>query len=382
MKKVAVFFGGASSEREISILSALQALDALDPLNYQVHPVYMHENGRWYTGEKLFCKTTYLHFDKQKEHLQEVTLLPQPHIQGLLLYPSLSKSIDIDVCLIACHGQIGEDGHLQALLEMADLPYTGFSFAASALSMDKFFCNRYLSSQNVPVLDQVCLHRSEVVSSFSLSVDKALKKLPVSFPVIVKPRHLGSSVGICACFTKEDLEAAVANALSLDSSCVLEPYLQDKLEINVSILEGTPLKASLVEMPLPSEKGQLLSFEDKYLRGQKGEAEGMASMTRKIDPADLPLDLKEQARALSKEIFYLLEGKGLARLDFLYDLNSCTLYFNEINPIPGSFAYYLWEKNTPPILFCDLLDELIEKAFLSHKERLALKCPSSFRVLK
>jgi len=382
VKKIAIFFGGASSEHEISILTALQVLDALDPSLYKAHPVYIHQNGRWYTGEPLFEKRTYLHFDKYKKNLQEVTLLPQPHIQGLLLCSDFSKKIDVDVCLIACHGQIGEDGHLQALLEMAQLPYTGFSFAASALAMDKYLCNRYLSSQQIPVLDQFSLYRNECVRSFSSSIDKALKNLPFSFPIIVKPRHLGSSIGISACFTKEELEKGVAKALSLDSSCVLEPYLQNKLEINVSVLEGTSPRASVVEVPVPSEKGQLLSFEDKYLRGQKGQGEGMASMTRLINPGSLSSKIKERARLLSLEIFRLLEGKGFARLDFLYDLDLDSLYFNEINPIPGSFAYYLWEKSTPPLLFCDLLDELINKALFAQKERLSLKKAPSFLALK
>jgi D-alanine-D-alanine ligase len=372
-KKIALFFGGPSAEHEISILTALQVLDALDPYLYEVHPVYIHQNGRWYTGEVLFQKETYKRWNPHQKGIEEITLLPHPYTEGLRFLSELHKSIKIDLCLLACHGQVGEDGRLQALLEMAELPYTGFSFAASSLSMDKYLCNRYLSSQQVPVLPQYTLSRTACTASFSSAVEEILASLSFSFPVIVKPRHLGSSIGISSCFDRSSFEQAIAKALTLDNSLIVEPFLQKMIEINVAVLDGATPQASVVEVPIPSQEGNVLSFEDKYLRGQKGQAEGMASMTRLIDPDSLPLSLKQQVQKLAIRIFQLLEAKGLARLDFLYDLENEKLYFNEINPIPGSFAYYLWEKSNPRLLFCDLLDTLIEKALIAHKERLRLK---------
>ena len=363
-KAVAVLYGGRSVEHEISVITALQLIEAMDSTRYDPIPVYLCQEGPWYTGEALLDRSTYLNLSSCRSQLQEVTILPKPGTGGLYALET-QQSIPVDVCIMAFHGQYGEDGCVQGLLELADLPYTGCGVLSSALCMHKAHAKMLARDQGISVLPFTLVHRDDARHQLAQERTRIRSTAGLEqFPLFVKPCHLGSSIGISTAHDVMELDVALAKVFQYDELAIVEPCVTELMEVNVSVLGGHPPKASVVEIPVAS--GELLSFEDKYLRdgGKKsgGSSAGMASLTRVIDPQDLDPSIKEQAIADALRIFRLLECDGVARLDFIYDLAKEQLYFNEINPIPGSFSFYLWDKSHPQRLYTELIDELIALA--------------------
>lgn len=388
-KNVAVLFGGCSAEHEISIITALQAIQALDPFRYKAIPVYVTQDGKWYTGLPLLEKTFYKGLPESLSQVQEVTLLPNPSLQGLLPYSQKSvsetKIIPIDLCFLAFHGQQGEDGCVQGLLELADLPYTGCNVTTSALAMHKHFCKAFLETQGIPVLPGKLVRREQVIHDLNGLCAQicATPGLEV-FPLFIKPCTLGSSIGIGKANDRKALGIALAKAFQYDNEVLIEPYIAEKMEINVAVLDGDPPIASVVEIPL-SSGGTALSYEDKYLRGgnKSGDSsrEGMASLTRVIDPPYLDSSIKKEVSSCALKAFSLLGCSGVGRFDFLYDLKRERLYFNELNPLPGSLAFYLWEKSHPQMLYTELLTRLLERAEWRKSQQRAVQRNVGFRAL-
>lgn len=388
--QVAVLFGGRSAEHEISVITALQAIKAIDSLRYHVIPVYISLSGKWYTGEPLLEKTFYRQLPHALSQLQEVTLLPDPSIQGLLSLSKKKKSeqavIPIDVCLLAFHGQYGEDGCVQGLLELADIPYTGCGVLASALAMNKYHSKVFLQAHGIPVLPSIVIKREHAMQDLQ-AVHQLIHQTPglEHFPLFIKPCHLGSSIGIGVAEDSVSLNAALVKAFRYDDEVIIEPCVSNLMEINVSVLEGQPAIASIVEIPL--SEGRTLTYEDKYLRGGKKQGNrtqaGMASLTRIINPDSNQLNpsIKQQAIDYALKSFTLLNGGGVARFDFIFDKNQQKLYFNEINPIPGSLSFYLWEKSEPRRLYTDVIDHMLQSAQQRHIKRLALKTEFGFHAL-
>ena len=366
-EKVAVLYGGRSAEHEISVITGLQAIKAIDPLRYDVIPIYLALNGKWYTGNSLFERSFYKQIPHSLTQAEEVTLLPDPTVGGFTRLPERG-TIPVDICLLAFHGQYGEDGCVQGLLELADLPYTGCGVLSSAVAMNKYQSKVIAQAGGIPVLPSVLVTKPEAIRDLAAARHKILQTL--SFPLFVKPNHLGSSIGISIATDETSLNAALAKVFQVDESALIEPQVKNLMELNVAVLDGDPPVASVLEMPIASEG--ILSYEDKYMRsGSKtGESSsGMAGLTRVLDPPDLDSSIKQQLVTDAVQAFTLLDCSGVCRLDFTYDLDSGSLYFNEINPIPGSLAYYLWDKSEPPILYTELLDRLLQRA----KERKALQ---------
>lgn len=376
-------FGGRSAEHEISIITGLQAIQAVDPCRYEIIPIYISMNGKWYTGDNLLDKSFYKRMEDNLSQIQEVTLLPDPTIRGLVLTNKRSI-IPLDVCFLTFHGQYVEDGCLQGLLELADLPYTGCGVVASALSMDKYRCKMLFKAHGIPVLPAVTVTRKMALTDLKKTREYIFNNFELKkFPVFVKPNSLGSSIGISPAYNENELNNALAKAFRFDEVAIVEPYLSNMMELNVSVLDGDPPVASVVEMPL-SLDGRTLTFEDKYLRkGSKtsDQSEGMASLTRVIDPVQLDLAIKKQVVDLSLKGFSLLRCSGVVRFDFMLDKESGNLYFNELNPIPGSLSFYLWEKSSPPLLYTELIDRLVESAFRRKEEQLALHRNLGFKAL-
>jgi len=381
--KIAVLFGGRSAEHEISVLTALQAIAALDPVRYEVIPVYLHPEGKWYIGEALLDKQTYRCFTQEIHRLCEVTLLPDPTIGGLTVMRNRSV-IPVDVYLLAFHGQFGEDGCIQGLLELVDACYVGCGPLSAAITMDKAACKRIVKSHGIPVLPWCVIDRVETAQQLSEVKEKILLSPGLGgFPLFVKPCNLGSSVGISAVYEESQLGLALAKVFQYDVKAMVEPCLQDLLEVNVSVLGGYPPRVSVVEIPVASEK--MLTYEDKYLRsGNKAEpgAVGMASLTRIVDPEDLDDHIKEKVTEYALKAFDVLMCSGVVRFDFMMDTVTGQIYFNEPNTIPGSFAYYLWEKSHPPLLYTQLLDKLIDHAQRSKSISGAVQHHIGFKALK
>jgi D-alanine-D-alanine ligase len=396
-KNVAVLFGGRSVEHEISVITALQLINVLDVERYRAVPVYVAQSGRWYTGEALLSKEFYKKLPASLSQVQEVTLLPVPRIGGLTVLPKKSASwldnfakkqpetIPIDVYFLAFHGTYGEDGCIQGMLEMADVAYTGCGVLAAALGMNKYQCKTYLAAHGIPVLPAAVIHRDEAKKSLT-EVRERILSIPglEQFPLFVKPCNLGSSIGIAVANDVPSLNAALVNTFRYDSQAMIEPCVKDILEVNVSVLEDDEPIASVVEMPV-STSG-VLTYEDKYLRGdgskKTGESsQGMASLTRVIDPQDLNVELKQAAIAYAKQAFKILGGAGVARIDFIIDSSCDRIYFNEINTLPGSLSFYLWVKSNPRLLYTELLNHIIERAQMRQGTKVALQRNEGLKAL-
>lgn len=378
-EKVAVMFGGRSIEHEISVITALQAIQAFDSQKYEIFPVYLALNGKWYTGASLFKKTFYSQIPEAYSILEEIALFPDPH-EGFIKLASREK-IPVDLCFLAFHGQFGEDGCVQGLLELSDIPYTGSTFTASAVAMNKFLSKSIISSQGVETLPSVLANKREAITHLSRLREKILSK--ISFPLFVKPNHLGSSIGISRANTKAELNQALAKVFLYDDQALIEPCLDKFFEVNVSVLDGDPPIASLVEMPIASSGA--LSYEDKYLRGKtksSGQTSGMAGLSRIIDPKDLDPLIKNKVISDALLSFEALGCSGVCRFDFMYETGKRVLYFNEVNPIPGSFAFYLWDKREPRILYTELIERLLESAKKRKEIQRSLTSNFGFHALK
>ena len=398
MKKIAVLFGGRSAEHEISILSAIQAMDALDVTKYQVIPVYIAHSGKWYTGNQLRKSAVYKQFSATVDSLQEVTLFPKPGHTGLLkvglqksFFSFLQKQdefIAVDVFLPIFHGQFGEDGCIQGLFEMAEVTYTGSPVVASAIAMNKYHCKTVLAHHGIPVLPGYLVLRGESQFDLIAAGEKIVSQPSFnSFPLFVKPVNLGSSVGVSRANSQAELAAGLAQVFQVDGEALVEPCVQNLMEINVSVLEREgQAEVSVVEIPVSSSG--ILSYEDKYLRegkGKKGkstEAMGMAGLTRVIDPQDLNPEYKDSVRKYAAQAYRILGCAGVVRFDFMVDTVKGELYFNELNPMPGSLSFYLWEKSSPPLLFSDILDRMIVGAEKRFQEKKQLKRDLGFKALK
>lgn len=377
MKTIAVIFGGESVEHDVSILTAIQFMNAMDPEHYAVLPVYVSPDGRWWTGKALRAKTFYPLTPAKEKDLKPIRLPAfglrnkRPHFMtpkaGVF---AKEETIPFDLMVPAIHGTNGEDGTLQGYLEFLGVPFAGCSVLAASATMDKDFTKRAAAGIGIPVLDHLVVAKpgeGKSLSPAALKKDLEAKFGKKPFPVIVKPCHLGSSVGVTRAGSMDDLLAGLLLCFRMDHSAIIEPFVQNLVEYNVAVSKAFgEVRASVVERPL--KESEFLAFRDKYLAGdgegakQKNpESEGMASLNRVIDPADLAKTKKADIRKWACEIFTALGLAGSVRIDFLGDEKSGKLWLNEINTIPGSFAYYLWQESDPAISFTELTSAIIEE---------------------
>ncbi len=368
---VGLVFGGVSPEHEVSVISTLQVASVMDAERYNAVPLYIAKDGTWYTGDALLDLERYADVDKLIKKATPVGI--DPRSRGKLrLTPSgrLGKALaEIDVVLLGLHGGAGENGGLQGLCETLDVPYTGSGVLGSALGMDKSLSKIVCRNQGVPVVSFAEIRESSWAGNEESQLDE-LERHP-GLPCVVKPARLGSSIGIGFAATRDELSSAIEEALRYDEKVVVEQAVSDLVEINCSVL-GSPIDAvaSVLEQPVASDDARLLSFKDKYMRGQSGGSKsassskidapgGMASLDRLI-PAPLSDAQTEEIRTLAVRVFKLFECSGVARIDFMIDGETNKVYFNEINTIPGSFSFYLWQPTG--IAFPSLVNRLIELA--------------------
>lgn len=381
-KKVAVIFGGRSVEHEISIITALQMMEAIDSTKIEVIPIYITPKGVWVTGKALFTKKSYANLPQLRKATQEVTCLPKPG-GGLVTLPDLGP-LSVDVCLLAFHGQYGEDGAIQGLLEMAGIPYTSCSTGSSAIAMDKAWCKGLLKGLEIPSLPfevvtwHLFVHHLEVVL---LNIYRTFGEQP--FPLFVKPCRLGSSIGLFKAEDEEGLIRALAGVFKYDRKAIVEPFVKDLMEINIAVYSYRGYFTSPVEIPIPEK--EVLTFNDKYKRpGGKGASlaeEGMAGLTRIINPKNLPKELIATVEKYALKAFDALNCRGVVRFDFMVDKKTNQLFFNELNSIPGSMAFYLWEEASPPLLYTDLIEQIIEEAILQKVEKESVDTDFGFTII-
>lgn len=358
--RVAMMFGGKSVEHEVSIISGIQAIMNMDTEKYEVIPVYMSKKNEMYIGEEIGTMEAYKNIDKLLKTSQRVIFVKEDDKIFLKPYPETwknkKKAVEIDVVFPVVHGTNVEDGALQGYLKTIGVPFAGCDVTASAIGMDKYIMKTVLKDNGIPVLD-CCL--------FGLSdyknVDKIIEKVEavLGYPVIIKPVNLGSSVGICVAKNQIELRKAVDEAFQYATRVLVEHAITQLREINCSVLgDETEAIASECEEPLHTD--EILSYEDKYLNNAKSSgSKGMASVSRKI-PADLTAEQREEIREMAVKAFQCLGCNGVSRIDFMIDEETGTLYFNEINTIPGSLAFYLWEP--VGISYKEQLDRIIQLA--------------------
>ncbi|MDX1672277.1 MAG: D-alanine--D-alanine ligase family protein [Balneolaceae bacterium] len=367
-KNVVVAFGGVSPEHEVSVLSAMQAIAALKNSDYHVQPLYITKSGRWLTGEYLLDLEHYRDLKKLAEESISCTFSHDDNGKPVLLeteskgFFSSPQQHDIHAVIPAFHGSEGENGGFQGICETYDIPYAGSGVLASSLGMDKVKSKELCRTHGIPVVEGVDFSESEWEHSRQEIVERIEQ---LSYPVILKPVSLGSSIGVQGVSEREELIEAIEFTFRYDANLLVEKTVSPLREINCSVL-GSPgdARASVCERPLGKE--ETLSFEDKY-QGDSSSAKGMASADRVI-PADIPDDLSERIQSLSLEIFRLFRASGVARLDFLFNSDTEELYFNEINTIPGSFSFYLWEESGVEI--SQLMLELIDIALSRHRRKI------------
>jgi D-alanine-D-alanine ligase len=381
--RIAVFLGGRSPEHDVSVVTGLQALQALDQTRFHAFVVYITPQGDWLIGPGLDDRRNYLPDTQIRARLTEVTLdiaaggggRLVPRKSGLF---SRRPPAEFDVALLAFHGLGGEDGQMQGLFESANIPYTGMRTLASAVLMDKVATKRMLGGSFIPLLPHALIDRPETGLPPAAALEPHIAG--IGFPCCVKPVHLGSSIGVGKAGDVEEVRALLATIFRLDTQALIEPFVPNLVEYNVSVARfGGAARCSAIERPKRVE--DLLDFRQKYLAGGGSNksggknlaapSEGMLSLTRDIDPV-LPGQQAPDIRRWALAAFEAVGGTGAPRIDFLCNEATGEIWLNEINPCPGSFAFYLWEAasdtdKSGPLGFTALLSALIDEAQACHR---------------
>lgn len=365
-----MFCGGRSPEHDVSIVTGIQVLRAIDREKYEPFLVYVSISGEWFIGDRLTEHATYLPNAQVREQLTAVDLqaggLLQPRGGGGGLFGKKKPAISFDVAMQAFHGLVGEDGGFQGTMEMAGIPYTGMRLLGSAVAMDKAVTKRLLADSGVPMLPFFEIRRRQVPGELPAGFN---------FPVIVKPARLGSSIGVAKATNMAELAAAAQLIFLYDHKAIVEPFVANLVEYNLAVRrDGEDLATSAIEQPRTS--AELLDFREKYTRGGSGKggtkeigtvSEGMLQMTRIINP-ELPDEVSTRLRHWARTVYRRLEGSGAPRLDFVSNKATGEIWFNEINPCPGSFGFFLWQAAEKPLLFTELTTHLLEEAVQLHRE--------------
>lgn len=360
---LAVVFGGKSVEHEVSVISAVQAMYSLSEEKYNVIPLYMTKKNEFYTGEALKDIDEFKNIPSLLSKCKRVVFTNNNEETFIEYYPSKKFGSNvasrIDVVLPIVHGTNVEDGCLQGFFETLGVPYAGCDVISSAIGMDKYVMKVMLKEAGVSVLPGFCFN----VKDYIRDADEILSgiELEIGYPVIIKPVNLGSSIGIKVARDRVALEDALDYASKYSERILAERAILNLREINCSVLgDYVTARASVCEEPITG--GEILSFGDKYQGGTKG----MSSAERRL-PADLTDGERESIEALAVKTFKALNCAGVARIDCMIDKDSGEIFVNEINTIPGSLSFYLWEPSGIP--YSELLGEMIDLALKRSRER-------------
>jgi len=347
-KRVAVIFGGKSPEHEVSIITGLQAIENLDREKFDIVPIYVAKDGRWFSGPQLLQIETYRNLGLIPDKATQEAVVPSDTERGIMpvgkssLNPfKKTESLSIDVILPTFHGGIGESGSIQGMFDIMNVPYVGPSVLGGALSMDKVVMKQLFIQNKLPITKYLWFYRNvfeEDRTKILQTIEKELK-----YPLFVKPSNGGSSIGTTKAHNKKELENAIEVANLFDKRFIVEESFEDSQEINISVIGNTGSELMVSECEEVFSSGEVLTYEDKYVGGGKktGGSKGMASTKRKI-PADLPKEVEKKIQEYAKQAFSVLESHGVARVDFLVNKKTHDVVVLEINNPPGSLAYYLW----------------------------------------
>ena len=372
--RVGVIFGGKTVEHEVSVISAMQAMNKLNLDKYEVVPIYITKDSEWYTGEMLKDIEVYQDLNLIKKYSKNVVLYHKNGsfvLQNKKFPHNVVKEIDLAFPIV--HGTNVEDGVLQGYLQSVGIPFVGPDVYGASVGQDKVYMKALWDEAGLPMTNYVWFYDIDYKQD-SEDVVKKVSKL--KYPVIVKPATTGSSVGISVCENEEKLIDAIDDAIQYDSKIVVEEVVRNLKEVNIAVMGNYEhQKVSEIEEVLSSNK--FLTYADKYVGGGKGKlkggkvavkggSKGMASTNRKL-PADLPKEMREEIETIAMKAFKVLGSAGNSRIDFLIDEDSNKVYINEINSIPGSLAFYLWEEKG--VNFSQLLDDIINIGIKDYKKR-------------
>lgn len=357
--KVAVIFGGASQEHDVSVVSAHQLMDAADVRRIEVVPVYMDFENRFFSAPFL---RDIRRFRPRPAGAPQV-IFRWGEAGPVMRRLSDGQETPIDCALPVFHGPFGEDGRVQGLFELLGIPVTGFAAGSSAMAMRKDATKALVRLAGVNVLDHIAAGRQRLADTAALAGEVGDT---LGYPVVVKPANLGSSIGVGIAKTPQELPALVQYVLTQDNLALIEPKVANLVEYNIAMMwRDGAVQFSAIERPKTS--AELLDFKEKYLSsggGAKGAflpSEGMLSLTRDINP-DIPVELRSRIHDYARRAFITLGRRGAPRIDFMTDSATGELWFNEINAIPGSYGFFLWEAAERPLLFPELISHLVREA--------------------
>ena len=376
-KIIAVIFGGVSVEHDVSILTGLQIIEAIDSTKYKAIAIYIDQNGQWYHGKELLQRKNYHFSQKIKDNLNKISLKtsidhkqrPFFEIENNSIFNKKNR-IPFDIAFIALHGGAGENGQIQGLLSMLNIPYTGADYFTSAIFMNKSMTKKILKSHDINVLPDQIISKPE-----SLNKSQILNEINLEFPLCIKPCNLGSSVGVSKAKDPDELYESLLEIFKIDNAAIIEPFVENLVEYNISATNCLSGKLELSAIEKPLKNSNFLTFKDKYLNDENDfdnklqfpSSQGMASSSREINPK-LTKKHQEFIENTAIKLFEIFNFNGAPRIDFLCNEKTKEIWFNEINPLPGSLGYYLWQNNKNNINFTQLLSALIDQAVKSSNK--------------
>lgn len=375
--KVGVIFGGETVEHEVSIISAMQAINKLDQEKYEVVPIYITKDREWYTGDMLRDIDVYQDLNLIKQYGKNVVLYYDKG-RYVLQKKNFPRTVvkEIDIAFPVVHGTNVEDGGLQGYLQSIGIPYVGPNVYAAVVGQDKVYMKDVWAGAGLPMTKYVWFYDVDYKQD-SESVIQKVEKL--KYPVIVKPATTGSSVGISVCDDHDRLVEAIDEAIQYDNKILVEEVVSNLKEVNIAVMGNYEhQKVSEIEEVLSANK--FLTYADKYIGDGKGKlkgvkglksvgpSKGMASANRKL-PADLDSKMRNEIEDIAVKAFKALGSSGNSRIDFLIDDTKHKVYINEINSIPGSLAFYLWDAKG--VDFSQMLEEMINIGIKDYKKRVS-----------
>ena len=362
-KRVAVIFGGISPEHEVSVITGLQALENLDKEKFIGIPIYVAKNGDCFTGNNLLKIERYKNLLEIPQKAQRIQPYLDSQKKGFQTVGGFLKGsvIEVDVIFPCFHGGTGENGAFQGFFELANIPYVGSEVLASATGFDKVITKQLFEKAGLSITKYYWFYRNNWEKNQAIILKEIKEKL--TFPLFVKPANAGSSIGVAKVKNDDELKNAIEVASLFDRKIIAEEAFEGR-EINISVMgnSGSDLETSVCEEVFPSK--DLLSYDDKY-NSENGKAKGMASASRKI-PADLNPEIEKKIQLMARLAYQTLDCSGLARIDFMFNEKKNQIIILEVNTIPGSLSFYLWEPKG--IKFKELLTHLINLAFERHED--------------
>ena len=368
MKNIGVFFGSGSTEHDISIITAQLIIAGLKGLGYQVTPVYITKTGKWMLGEdlgnlKLFTDPTLTPALSQGERGE--WFLDMEQSNGKMVFKKkglMGKSITIDLAFPALHGTYGEDGTIQGMFEMLGVPYVGCDVPASAVAMDKALTKIVMKDAGIPTTKFIYFYNADWEAGRTGIIEK-IKSM--SWPVFIKPVHLGSSIGIGKVKAGDikDLENKIEVALHYDEKVLVEEGVENLMDVTCCVIGNNELRASFLQESV--FKDDLFNFDDKYI--SDGGSQTGKAVNNLIIPARLDETTTLAIKNTAKQVYKALGCSGIARVDFLYNRQTKEFFANEVNPLPGTLYHHLWKASG--LELDQLLQELIKFAEEKYKQK-------------